>query len=85
MTLDTRMASAKVSAELVDGLKSVPLMAILSHEGDVATTSVGAEGNVGFPRTEAARTHFRKMLETTSRRLSAVEIDTLLGAIDEQN
>lgn len=83
VTLDVRMPHAKsLSESMVEGLNAIPWMAILSPQGDVLATSLSADGNIAFPFEEPAKQHFAEMLHSTSKRLSAADIDAIVTAID---
>lgn len=83
MTLDVRMPHpTEVAGKL--GWKSgrLPWMAILSSDGQTVVTSQSKEGNIGYPRSESAKAHFKHMLTTTSRRLSEAEIAAVIEGLD---
>lgn len=85
LKLDTRMESADlIKEELVRDLNFIPWMAIVSSDRKVLATSVGPDGNIGYPSNETSKAHLREMLESTSKRLTPDDIDALLKAIEEK-
>ena len=58
--------------------RGIPWFAITEPDGKVLVTCEGPLGNIGMPGGVEGLRHFRKMLERTSHRLSADEIDKLI-------
>ena len=80
--LDLRMPNAEIVKDSLGAeFRGVPWMAILSKDGRPLANSLSPKGNIAFPRGESQKKHFRKMLETTSQRLSESEIEALLAAL----
>jgi hypothetical protein len=73
------------AAEVIDKLPrkehGIPWHAITEADGTVLATSEGEMGNIGMPSSVEGIRHFRKMLESTSRRLSANEIGELIESL----
>ncbi|MBI1902257.1 MAG: hypothetical protein HYS13_14240, partial [Planctomycetia bacterium] len=62
--------------------RSVPWMAILDADGKPLITSLGPEGNIGFPGPERQGIkHFEKMLRTTAQRMTEQDIESLLNGL----
>jgi thiol-disulfide isomerase/thioredoxin len=59
----------------------IPWFALVDAKGRPIITSEGPQGNIGFPGTAAEFAHFRKMLKTTARGISARELDTVFDAL----
>lgn len=83
--LDTRMEDA---AEVIDELRgtesrSVPWMVILTADRRPLVTSEDSGANIGYPRTEQSKAHFQHMLQSTSQRLTAAEVDGIVRALDD--
>jgi hypothetical protein len=83
--LDTRMLEA---TEVISQLRGnangpVPWMTILSSDGRTLVTSERSGMNIGYPRSEAAKSHFQHMLESTSKRLTGSEIDAIMSALED--
>lgn len=80
--IDWRMTSAEeVQESLGAGLRSVPWMVVLSDDGKPLVNSRSLQGNIGFPENDSQKLHFRKMIESTSRRLSKSDIETLMASL----
>ena len=58
----------------------IPWYAITEPDGTILTTSRGPLGNMGFPTSIEDLRHLRRMLQTTARKLTAAEIDGLIGS-----
>lgn len=55
----------------------------MNENGKVLVTSNDGDGNnIGFPRSERERAHFRTMLEQTAIRLKADDITSLVDALN---
>ena len=62
------------------------LVGDLDQDGKVLVTSNDEEGtNIGFPSDQSGREHFRSMLEKTSIRLTPMDINTLVDALNRTN
>jgi thioredoxin-related protein len=65
--------------------KGIPWFVFLDANGKNLATSDDAEGkNIGFPSESAEIKHFTKMLETSHRKLSKEDIDTLASSLRDQ-
>jgi thiol-disulfide isomerase/thioredoxin len=82
LKLDNRMPHAEeLATQLAGSVETIPWMAVLAKSGERLVNSLGPEGNIGFPRSETARMHFRSMLETTASRLSEEDLDVILNGL----
>lgn len=59
----------------------IPWFAITEPDGTVVTTSVGPLGNIGLPGSVESVRHFRKILESTVRRLDSQDVDRLIRSL----
>ncbi len=59
----------------------IPWHAILEPDGTVLTTSESPLGNIGMPSSVEELRHFRQMLKSTARRLSAGDVDQLIESL----
>ncbi|MEL6109035.1 MAG: hypothetical protein AAFU85_23760 [Planctomycetota bacterium] len=59
----------------------VPFHAMFDADGEMLADSYGLIGNVGAMSGVEGKRHFRKMLETACKRISAEEIKSLLESI----
>lgn len=85
LKIDTmRMQHGKEVAArfLPHGSTGVPWMAILDASGKVLATSVGPQGNVGFPLRPAEIDHFVSMLSGTKQRLQQEDLQRLRSDLD---
>jgi hypothetical protein len=81
--LDMRMPGAKQTKKTYGAdFQTIPWLAIVSKEGELLVSSQGPEGNIAYPRGEVAKAHFKKMLQSTSQRLTEEEVTTILNAIE---
>ena len=62
----------------------IPWYAITEPDGTILTTSRGPLGNMGFPTTIEDLRHLRRMLQSTARKLTAAEIDGLIGSLSSR-
>ena len=63
----------------------IPWIAILDSDGKLLATSNDESGeNVGFPTSQLAKSHFRKMINDTRIRLTEVEVDQFISASDKR-
>jgi thioredoxin-related protein len=60
----------------------VPWMVILDASGKTLSTSVGPEGNIGYPVRPAEIEHFLSMLAATKQRLQEKELQSLGADLD---
>jgi hypothetical protein len=85
LKLDTlRMAHGEeVAARFEpDGSQGAPWMVIVDASGKVLSTSVGAEGNIGYPVDPAEIEHFLSMLAGTKQRLGDAELQQIRADLD---
>jgi hypothetical protein len=61
--------------------RGIPWFAITEPDGKILVTCEGPLGNIGMPGGVEGLRHFRKMLERTTRRISAEEIDKLIQSL----
>lgn len=61
----------------------VPFHALLSSDNEVLMTSEGSLGNIGMPGSVEGLRHFRSMLESARRNMTADEIDGLIDSLSE--
>jgi hypothetical protein len=73
--------SNELTTDYAEGIEFIPWMAILSSDGEVLANSISEEGNIAFPRSEVAKSHFKKMLQISRKRLSDAEVDSIVNAI----
>ncbi len=59
----------------------IPWHAITEPDGTVLTTSDGPLGNIGMPSSVEGIRHFRRMLQSTARRMSTGDIDKLIESL----
>ena len=71
----------EVINQLTETPHGIPWYAITEPDGTVLITSDSPTGNIGMPGSLDARRHFRKMLTETAVRLSAKDIDRLIGSL----
>ncbi len=64
------------------GSSGVPWMVILDARGEVLATSVGPEGNCGYPVAPAEVEHFLSMLAGTKQRLTAEHLAEIRADLD---
>lgn len=62
--------------------EGVPFHAILGAGGQVAISSRGVMGNIGFPSSHEGRYHLRKMLKETRSKLTDEQIEYLVNSLD---
>lgn len=64
----------------------IPWFAFIDPKtGEALITSMGAEGNVGFPAKDAEIEHFGAMLKKACRNATPDEIDALLASLKQTN
>ena len=81
--VDPRMPHGR---EVIDRVRGddeggVPWMAILDSQGKRLADSTGPEGNIGYPDSDAAKAHFREMIETTRVHLDEDEVAAIISAL----
>lgn len=62
----------------------IPWHAITEPDGTRLVTSDSPLGNIGMPGSEEGLRHFRKMLQSTARRMSAAEVDSLIESLQSK-
>jgi hypothetical protein len=85
LKLDARMPHAN---EVIGGLRpslegGIPWMVILAADGKPLVTSDSADGNIGYPDTKEAKSHFANMLRATALRLTEADVATLLAGLEK--
>lgn len=63
--------------------EGIPYFVIVDENGEVQITSKSLIGNIGMPSGTEAKRHLRKMLETTAKRLTKTEIDSLINSLED--
>jgi hypothetical protein len=61
--------------------QGIPWSVIAEPDGTILTTSEGPLGNIGMPSSVEGIRHFRNMLDSTAKTLTADEIDELIGSL----
>lgn len=82
LKIDThRMAHGKEIADrfLPEKALGVPWMVILDSSGKTLASSVGPQGNIGYPYQPEEVDHFLSMLRETRRNLTDAELETIAG------
>src|SRR5262245_50626781 len=74
----------EISDEIGGARQGIPWFVITEPDGKILVTSEGPLGNMGMPSAVEDLRHFRKMLERTSRELSAEDIDKLIQSLSPQ-
>lgn len=63
---------------------SLPCYAIIDATGKVLITSDGPLGNTGLPNTAEGIRHFRKMMDKSTRHMTAADIDGLIQSLEKR-
>ena len=82
--LDDHVPEAVAGLPIEDG-DGIPWFAITEPDGVVLAHSRGPLGNIGFPSSLEGIRHFRTMLEQTTRKLTADEIERLVGSLSSDH
>lgn len=74
-----RMKNGKELALELRGAENggIPWMAMLDADGNQLVTSVGTQGNIGYPAAPEEIEHFLSMLKTTRKQLADSDLDAL--------
>jgi thioredoxin-related protein len=85
LKIDTmRMKDGEAVAERFRPAKAsgVPWMVILDANGKVLTSSVGPQGNIGYPSSPSEIEHFLTMLQATKKRLTDDDLKAIKQALN---
>jgi hypothetical protein len=61
-----------------------PWFAIAEPDGKVLVTSIGPQGNIGFPSSFEEKRHLKRMLDRTAKRLTPAERQRLIDSLPER-
>ena len=86
LKIDTlRMIDGKAVADaLLPGeSRGVPWMVVVDSSGDVKATSVGPDGNCGYPVSDSEINHFLTMLTQTRNRMTDEDFDAIRADLEQ--
>ncbi|MFM7166224.1 MAG: thioredoxin family protein [Planctomycetaceae bacterium] len=63
------------------GAEGIPWMVILDASGKTLATSIGPEGNIGYPYQPAEIAHFLSMLKSTRSRLTDAQLESIAAEL----
>ncbi len=78
--IDEHVTEALAGLPIKEG-DGVPWFAITEPDGAVLAISRGPLGNIGFPDSVEGARHFRQMLDRTVQRITAEEVNRLIGSL----
>lgn len=85
LDFDRGIGAKDIEKRYIEKDQGLPWFAFVDGDGQAIATSTGPKGNVGFPAVPEEFAHFKIMLETAPRHLTAQDIAFLIKSLEDAN